>query len=121
MKMIALFLVKSGWSYIDTRKKNHSFFTRTYAMIRIKRIMRGESDPFLIAGDINEGNAVLDCTLGLGSDAIVASFAVGEHGQVVALEGNQYLALLVDRGMKTWENAEEKMISAMRRIEVMHA
>ncbi|MFF2456232.1 class I SAM-dependent methyltransferase [Peribacillus simplex] len=102
------------------QEKEPFFFHPNLAMIRIKRIMHGESDPFLVAGDINEGNAVLDCTMGLGSDAIVSSFAVGEHGQVVALEGNQYLALLVGHGMKTWENAEEKMVSAMRRVEVMH-
>lgn len=103
------------------QEKEPFFFHPNLAMIRIKRLIRGESDPFLIAGDINEGDSVLDCTLGLGSDAIVASFAVGEHGQVVALEGNQYLAMLVEHGMKTWENAEEKMIQAMRRIEVIQA
>jgi 16S rRNA G966 N2-methylase RsmD len=59
--------------------------------------------------------------LGLGSDAIVASFAAGQQGQVVGLEGNPYLALLVKRGLKTWEDSEEKMISAMRRIEVIQA
>ncbi|MGE7759803.1 class I SAM-dependent methyltransferase [Peribacillus sp. NPDC097895] len=103
------------------QEKEPFFFHPNFAMVRLKRIIRGESDPFLVAGDINEGSSVLDCTLGLGSDAIVASFAAGQQGQVVALEGNPYLALLVEHGLKTWEDSEEKMISAMRRIEVIQA
>ncbi|MFJ7682662.1 class I SAM-dependent methyltransferase [Peribacillus butanolivorans] len=101
-------------------EKEPFFFHPNLAMIRIKRIKQGESDPFLVAGDIKEGSTVLDCTMGLGSDAIVSSFAAGENGQVSALEENQYLALLVDHGLKTWENADEKMIQAMRRIKVIH-
>ncbi|MFD9628449.1 class I SAM-dependent methyltransferase [Peribacillus muralis] len=102
-------------------EKEPFFFHPNLAMIRMKRIIRGESDPFLLAGDISAGSSVLDCTLGLGSDAIVASFAVGEQGRIVALEGNPYLALLVEHGLKMWSDAEEKLIEAMRRIEVIHA
>ncbi|WP_285766068.1 class I SAM-dependent methyltransferase [Peribacillus sp. SI8-4] len=102
-------------------EKEPFFFHPNLAMIRMKRLIRGESDPFLMAGDIKGGSSVLDCTLGLGSDAIVASFAVGAEGRIVALEGNPYLALLVKHGLKTWCDAEEKMIEAMRSIEVIHA
>ncbi|MFJ7857325.1 class I SAM-dependent methyltransferase [Peribacillus sp. NPDC097206] len=97
------------------------FFHPNLAMIRLKRLLNGEADPFLIAGDIKEEDSVLDCTLGLGADSIVASFAVGSKGRVLALEENKYLALLVDHGLKTWSDAEEWMLSVMRRIEVMEA
>ena len=71
------------------------FFHPNLAMIRIKRIINGESDPYFVAGDITAGSTVLDCTLGLGADAIVASFAVGQSGKVVALEDNRFIAFLV--------------------------
>ena len=96
------------------------FFHPNLAMIRIKRMMNGESDPYLVAGNISEGNTVLDCTLGLGADAIVASFAVGESGKVVALEDNRFIAYLVAHGLKTWEDGDEHILQAMRRIEVKH-
>ncbi|MGE7603791.1 class I SAM-dependent methyltransferase [Peribacillus sp. NPDC097675] len=102
-------------------EKEPFFFHPNLAMIRLKRLLNGETDPLLVAGDIKEGDSVLDCTLGLGADSIVASFAVGEKGHVVALEDNQYLALLVDFGLKNWNDAEKSMISAMRRIEVIQA
>lgn len=94
------------------------FFHPNLAMVRIKRIMNGESDPYLDAGNISVGSTVLDCTLGLGADAIVASFAVGQNGKVVALEDNRFIAFLVALGLKTWEDGEDGILEAMRRIEV---
>ncbi|AZV43984.1 class I SAM-dependent methyltransferase [Peribacillus asahii] len=94
------------------------FFHPNVAMIRIKRLLQGESDPYLVAGNITAGSTVLDCTLGLGADAIVASFAVGDCGRVVALEDNRFLAFLVAHGLHTWEDGENSIIQAMRRVEV---
>ena len=94
------------------------FFHPNLAMIRIKRIMNGESDPYLVAGNISVGSTVLDCTLGLGADAIVASFAVGQSGKVVALEENRFIAFLVAYGLRTWEDGEDCILQAMRRVEV---
>lgn len=94
------------------------FFHPNLAMVRIKRMLNGESDPYLVAGDIREGSTVLDCTLGLGADAIVASFAVGESGKVVALEDNRFIAYLVARGLQTWEDGDDRILQTMRRIEV---
>lgn len=94
------------------------FFHPNLAMVRIKRMINGESDPYLVAGEITVGSSVLDCTLGLGADAIVASFQVGQSGKVVALEDNQFIAFLVSRGMNTWEDGEDDIIQAMRRVEI---
>ncbi len=94
------------------------FFHPNLAMVRIKRMMNGEKDPYLIAGEIEAGSTVLDCTLGLGADAIVASFAVGQAGKVVALEDNRFIAFLVRQGLRTWEDGEDHIIKAMRRVEV---
>lgn len=96
------------------------FFHPNLAMVRIKRMLNGENDPYLVAGDISAGSTVLDCTLGLGADAIVASFAVGQSGKVVALEENRFIAFLVANGLKTWDDGDERILQAMRRIEVKH-
>ena len=50
-------------------------------MFRVKRLMRGEHDPFVQATQLESGMTVLDCTLGMASDSIVASYMVGESGK----------------------------------------
>jgi hypothetical protein len=57
-------------------------------------------DPFLEAAGLLAGDAVLDCTLGLGADALVAAAAVGARGRVVALEASRPLAAWVAEGLR---------------------
>jgi 16S rRNA (guanine1516-N2)-methyltransferase len=57
-------------------------------------------DPFLDAAGIREGDAVLDCTLGLGADALVAAVAAGSSGRVVGLEASPVLAAWVAEGLR---------------------
>jgi len=97
------------------------FFHPNSAMFRVKRILRGESDPFLEATKLREGMSLLDCTLGLASDSIVASVAVGKNGKIVGLEGNRYIAYLVEQGLQQWDSGVAAMNEAMRRIQVVHA
>ncbi|MDR4948317.1 class I SAM-dependent methyltransferase [Neobacillus cucumis] len=96
------------------------FFHPNSAMFRIKRLINGEYDPFADAAKLTKGMTVLDCTLGLASDAIVASFLVGRQGRVTGLEGEKYLAYLVKRGLQTWESGIPSMDDAMSRIHVIH-
>ncbi len=96
------------------------FFHPNSAMFRMKRIMKGEFDPFIQASGLAEGNTILDCTLGLGSDSIVASIVVGETGKVVSLEGNKYLYYLLKGGLKSWDTGYPMMNEAMTRIEIKH-
>jgi hypothetical protein len=56
-------------------------------------------DPFLEAAALAEGDAVLDCTAGLGADALVAATAVGRRGRVVGLESSAALAAWVGEGL----------------------
>jgi hypothetical protein len=58
-----------------------------------------ERDPFLEAAGILPGDSILDCTLGLGADALVAAVAVGTHGRVVGIEGSLALAAWVGEGL----------------------
>lgn len=97
---------------------NPFFFHPNSAMFRLKRIHRGESDPLLVAADLKEGDRFLDCTLGLGSDSIIASYAVGEKGIITAAEANKLVAFLVKTGLNKWETGISEFDESMRRIKV---
>lgn len=56
-------------------------------------------DPFLDAAGLEPGDGVLDCTAGLGADALVAATAVGPGGRVVGLESSHALAAWVGEGL----------------------
>jgi 16S rRNA G966 N2-methylase RsmD len=95
------------------------FFHPNSAMFRVKRLMKGESDPFIDAAKLQEGMSFLDCSLGLGSDSIVASFVVGESGSVTGIEARPELAYLVKNGLKAWDSGYEAINKAMDKINVM--
>ncbi|KAA0550139.1 hypothetical protein FZW96_02000 [Bacillus sp. BGMRC 2118] len=95
------------------------FFHPNSAMFRIKRLIAGGNDPLIDACGLSEGMSFLDCTLGLASDAIVASYAVGTSGVIKGIEGNQTTAYLVSAGLKTWDSGIPQMNVAMGNIEVI--
>ncbi|MBS2772371.1 class I SAM-dependent methyltransferase [Anoxybacillus rupiensis] len=97
------------------------FFHPNSAMFRVKRVLRGETEPFLEATKLQPGMSFLDCTVGIGSDSIVASTVTGENGIVVGTEGNRYIAYLVQQGLRQWDSGIVQMNEAMRRIQVFHA
>lgn len=95
------------------------FFHPNIAHLRIKNLRNNLGDRLISAGEISDGMKILDCTLGLGSDAIVESFAVGSTGKVIALEKNPVLAEIVRHGMKNFSADNENILSAMRRVEII--
>lgn len=97
------------------------FFHPNSAMFRIKRLARGEHDPFAEASQLTSGMTFLDCTLGLASDSIVASYLVGDEGMVTGTEGQKFLAYIVREGLKTWDSELPLMNKAMARIKVIHS
>jgi len=97
------------------------FFHPNSAMFRIKRLARGEHDPFAEASQLTKGMTFLDCTLGLASDSIVASFLVGDEGMVTGTEAQKVLAYMVREGLKTWDSELPLMNDAMARINVIHS
>jgi len=88
--------------------KAHRWFPGM-APLRVKWLRRhGTSppatrrDPFLRACDFVEGDRVLDATLGLGADALVAAEAVGPSGEVWGLESVAALAAWVAEGLRRY-------------------
>lgn len=103
--------------YVHPEKPALSFHP-SMSFVRVKRLIRGESDPMLEAAQIKPGDSVLDCTAGLGSDSIVFSYGVGPSGQVTALESEMNLFALVKEGLQTYQTDVQEMNEAMRRIEM---
>lgn len=96
-------------------------FHPNMAMLRVDSLISGKSDRFIDVAGIKPGDKVLDCTCGLGSDAIVASYVVGEKGEVTAIEASPTLAAIVSSGLTNYSH-EKKLIldEAMKRIKVIN-
>jgi len=104
------------------RNNEHPFFFHpNSAMFRIKRLVKGELDPFAEACQLDNGMSFLDCTMGLGSDSIVASFLTGAKGIVTGIEGQKYMAYIIKEGLQTWDSTHPLINEAFRRIEVVHS
>ncbi|WP_455662940.1 class I SAM-dependent methyltransferase [Pradoshia sp.] len=97
------------------------FFHPNMAAIRMKRIERGESDPFLVMTGLREGMTLLDCTMGMAADAWVAAFAVGEAGRVTGLEINPYIHFIMNEGRRHYEETGTDYTDALKRIDMVQA
>lgn len=101
--------------------KHEFFFHPGLAKLRIKEIKTGKTDQMIKAMDLNPGDTVLDCTLGLGADAVVASFIVGSCGRVVGVESSLVIASLVRHGMSIYRDPEDPSLEdAISRVEVVY-
>ena len=94
------------------------FFHLSMAELRIKNLDNGKHDHMAEAMKLKTGMTVLDCTLGLGSDAIVASYIVGDKGRIVGIEKSPILAFIVDYGLQHFSSEDPNVTNALRRIEV---
>lgn len=97
------------------------FFHPDTAAFRLKRLKRGETEPFLEVCALQSSDSFLDCTLGVGSDAIIASYAVGEKGKVMGLEVDPVIAYIVCCGLKEYETTDIALKGSMERIQVVHS
>lgn len=82
--------------------EGHTAFHDGLAALRLGRYARGDrTDPLVRAADFQPGDAVLDATLGLGQDSLVAARAVGPTGRVLGVERSAALHALVDSGLES--------------------
>jgi len=100
---------------------DHEFFFHPgLARLRIKGVRNGAADQMIGAMSLRAGDSVLDCTMGLGTDAIVASYAAGAAGRVTGLESSAIIAELVKRGLSAYQDDDQDIKLAMRRINVIN-
>lgn len=107
---------KSHYAYFALGMNEPLFFHPNTAAFRVKRLARGETETLLEATKITPGDTVLDCTLGLGADALVMQFA-GAH--VTGLEANAAIAFVVREGMRHYDYSETPLLACMRDIKVV--
>ncbi|GKV68733.1 hypothetical protein NCCP2716_12310 [Sporosarcina sp. NCCP-2716] len=95
------------------------FFHPDTAVFRLKRLLHGETDPLVEAAGLTAGSRFLDCTLGLATDSIVASFAVGPSGRAAGTEADPDVAFITRQGLRQFPASFNELKLAMERIEVV--
>lgn len=91
-------------------------FHQSMAHLRLLNIEAGKGDHLITALDLKEGMRVLDGTLGLASDASIASCIVGKTGLVVGTEASRLLHFCVHYGLAHYKADSARLTEAMRRI-----
>ena len=104
-------------TYHEPGRGLNYFFHPGMARRRIRNYESGHGDPMATAMRLQAGDKVLDCTLGRGTDAPMASHGVGPSGRVMGLEKAPILAWLTIEGLATYEIDDHLTCEAMRRIE----
>lgn len=110
---------KDRYEYYPKGAPAPFFFHPNSAAFRLKRLDRGEIDPMVVACELTQGDSFLDCTLGIGSDSLVAAFVAGQSGKVVGVEANPNVAFIVEKGMQTYDTTELPLTACMRHIKVI--
>lgn len=94
-------------------------FHPNMAALRILALEQGRGDRMVKAMGLKPGWRVLDCTCGLGADAVVAAQVVGTTGEVRAVEHSPVLAALVRYGLRVYMHKLASVQCAMRQVCVM--
>ncbi|MDR6224280.1 class I SAM-dependent methyltransferase [Desmospora profundinema] len=93
-------------------------FHPNLSALRVKELRHGGGDALVEAAQLKQGDEVLDCTLGLGADAIVAAHVTGPSGRVVGLESQPVVAALVKYGLARYPANSSALSEAMKRVQV---
>lgn len=102
-------------------KGEEFYFHPSMAKVRISSFRKFKTlDPMIEAFALQEKDEVLDCTLGLGADAIVASY-FAPQGRIVGIEYSPLVATLVKWGMRMYHSSMEWLNQAIKKIEVVNA
>lgn len=110
---------KNRYEFYTPHSVEPFFFHPNSAAFRIKRLLKGEKDPFIQSSGIVPDDKVLDCTLGIGSDSIIASFVAGADGCVTACEVHPVLAFIVEEGLRLYNDGSHELLEAMKRVNVI--
>lgn len=117
--LAALVVVESAGPRVHCREGSFAYHP-SMASLRVQNLQRGGQDHLVSALGLRPGLRVLDCTLGLGSDAAVASYVVGAAGRVVGLEASPLLHFAVRYGLANYETKDAELNAALRRIQTFN-
>lgn len=96
------------------------FFHPNMAKLRINNLCQGHPDHLIQTLNLQQGDSLLDCTLGLASDAITVSFWLGQNGHVVGLEAVPLIYEITSYGLANCSLPYKEIEKAMRRIKVIN-
>jgi 16S rRNA (guanine1516-N2)-methyltransferase len=111
-----LVVAKERLEFYPLGKNEPFFFHPNSAAFRTKREL--SQDPLIEVSGLQSGDSFFDCTLGMASDAIVASFHVGEKGKVIGSEKQPVVAFVLREGLKAYSSMP-RLSESMQRITVM--
>ena len=111
-------VAKQGLLMLET-PGGELFFHPNMAHLRLKNLRGGDPDRMVDAMELKHGMSVLDCTLGFGADAIVASYAVGPEGRVTGIESQSLIEAVVGRGLAHFNGDSPYILEAMRRVKTV--
>jgi hypothetical protein len=90
------------------------------AVPRIKALREGNSDPMIEAMGAKPRYTILDCTLGLAADALVAAYIIGPEGKVIGLEASKYISFITKWGLQNFSGQNKHVLPALTRITVLN-
>ena len=99
-------------------------FHLSMAQLRILRLQRGDDDHLvnaieLLTTESSNSISIVDCTLGLGSDSIIMSYAF-PNAHVIGLEASYPIWLSTWFGLKHYTHEDMTVTNALRRIDARH-
>ncbi|MGE5416959.1 MAG: class I SAM-dependent methyltransferase [Acidobacteriota bacterium] len=94
------------------------FYHPSMGKTRVAHLRKGKPDLMVEAMALESGMKVLDCTMGLGADALVAAFIVGPAGRVLAVESSKLIMSIVKSGIKKHNKGPVWLEEALHRIEI---
>jgi len=92
-------------------------FHPSMAKLRLHNVESGRGDPLLTAMNLRPTDRVLDCTLGLATDALVVASALRDDGSVEGLEVVLPIYLVVSDGLARCTASAGAFSRAARRIQ----
>ena len=104
---------------IRTEGGRHRFHP-SMAELRIRQIDSGKGDRFLDAVAATRPVEFLDCTCGLGSDALVASYGLPRGSRVDAVEASPLLARVTAWGFSRYVHECRAVTEALRHIHLTY-
>lgn len=103
-----------GKEKVQLIRENENFtYHPNFSQVRLKRILKGESDPFLEATNLKADDKFLDCTMGLASDSIIAAIVTDS---VTSLESTLGVYLVVTIGMSKYRFTLPYLKNASKKI-----
>ena len=110
--------------YLKEHLEQPFFYHPSMAKNRINAWRKKQQpDALARAAGLCEGDSFLDCTLGMGADALTASYITGEKGKVTGIESSDIIALVIRWGLRMYaqDTSYTWMKPALSRIEVVHS